>query len=95
MGYRPVGVYPNHIFSIISYLSSILQDRNLYQPGGVSYGVDVRRAAYEMIPQPNDTRRDGYPSGGIPEGLSYAYLFYLSYHIHPIYPILPTLYPTG
>ena len=70
MGYRQVVVYRNPIFPIISYLSSILQDRDLYQPGGVSYGLDTRRAEYGMIPKRQDTHRDEYDLGGIPAGLS-------------------------
>ena len=70
MGYRTVGVYPNPIFPTLSYLSSILQDRDLHQQGGVSYELDNRRAEYEMPPKPQDTRRDEYPLGGIPAGLS-------------------------
>ena len=49
MDSRPVGVYHNPICPTVSHLSSILQDGNLYQPGGVSYGVDTSRPEYEMI----------------------------------------------
>ena len=72
MGYRPVGVYPNTIWPIISRLSSILKDRNIHKPGGVSYGVDTSRPEYEITPKPQDTRHAEYPLGGIPEGLPKA-----------------------
>ena len=70
MEFKPVGVYPNPICPILSYLSSILLDRDLYRPGGVSCGVDTRRAEHEMIPKPHDTRCDEHRLGGIPAGLS-------------------------
>ena len=93
--FRPVGIYRKPIIPILPYQSAILQDRDLYHLGGVYYGVDTGWAVYEMILKPQGPRRDEYPLGGIPIGISQSYLFYLSYHINPIYPILPILYPTG
>ena len=49
MGFRLVGVYPNHIFPTMPQLPSILKSRNLYRLGGVSYGVDACREGCEMI----------------------------------------------
>ena len=69
-GFRPGGVYPNPICPILPYLFSILQDRDLYQQGGVYYGVDTRWAEYEMDLKPQDLQRAEYPLGGMPAGLS-------------------------
>ena len=69
-GFRPVGVYPNPICPILPYLSSILQDRDPYRPGGVYYGVDTRGAEYEMNLKPQYLHRAEYPLGGMPAGLS-------------------------
>ena len=79
MGYRPVGVYPNPIWPTIYHIASILKDWNIYQPGGVSYGVDTSWADRAMIPKPQDTRRAEYSLGGKPEGLPGDYLPYLGY----------------
>ena len=69
-GFRPVGVYRNPIFPILPFLSFILPDMDLYQPGGVYYGVDTHWAEYAMILKPQDSHHDEYPLGGMPAGLS-------------------------
>ena len=51
LGFRPVGVYRNPIFPTLPYLYDILQDRELYQLGGVNYGVDTGREGYENDPE--------------------------------------------
>ena len=48
---RPVGVYRNRIFPTLPYLYDILQDRELYQLGGINYGVDTGGGGYENDPE--------------------------------------------
>ena len=54
----------------IYHLSSIIQDMDPYQPGGVYYGVDICWAEYEMDLKPQDRHQAEYPLGGILDGLS-------------------------
>ena len=69
-GFRPVEVCPNPIFPTLPCLPTILQDRDLYQSGGIYYGIDTRWAEYEMVLKPQDRHRDDYPLGNMPAGLS-------------------------
>ena len=69
-GFRPAGVYHNPTVHIIPFLSSILQDRDLYKPGGVYYGSDTHWAECEMIPKAPVPNHDEYPLGGMAAGLS-------------------------
>ena len=71
-------MYPNPIFPTISHQSSIIQDRDLYQPGGVSYVVDTSRS--ESILKPQDIHHADRPSGG-----------YAKVYLKPIYHISPTI----
>ena len=83
MAYRPVGVYLNPTWPTTPQLASILKDRDIYQPGGVSYGFDTSRAELAMILKPRDSRRVEYSMGGEPEGLPADYLPYLGYQKIP------------
>ena len=46
---HPAWVYRNPIFPTMSYLPFTLKDRNLYRPGGASYGADTIWPEYGMI----------------------------------------------
>ena len=80
MGYLPVAMYRNPISPTISHKSAIMQDRDLYQPGGVSYGVATGRAEYEATLKPQATTALIAPWGGYPK-----------VYLRPIYPISPTI----
>ena len=56
---------------------------DLYQPGGVSYGLDTSRAEQVVILKAKDTRRAEYSLGGEPGGLPGDYLPYLGYEKIP------------
>ena len=101
MVYRKPIYSTSHILSVLSYLFSALQDRaishTIYQPGGLSYGWDTRRAVYELNLKPPNSYPEGNPIGRISarRNLSEANLLYLPNPINPINPILPIRYPTG
>ena len=92
--FLPYGLY----LSILPYLSSIVQNRELSPGKGLSdlfvsgrptgklpYVAHTRQAEYEMVLAnwiPRDTHMEKYPTGGIPAGGVYSY---------PIRSILPAL----
>ena len=80
MRYLPVAMYRNPICANISHQSAILQDRDLYRPKGVSYGVDTIRSEYESTLKPHGTQHADPPWGGYPK-----------VYLKPIYPISPTI----
>ena len=97
-GYRKHIYYISHILSILSILSdlsSTLQDMaisySIYQPVGVSYGLDTRLAGVGIgpettwyLPGGDSYKQDNRMSESI-----------LRQSILPPYPILPIRYPTG
>ena len=64
-----VGIYRNPVTHILPYQSAILQDRDVYQPGGVYYGSGTGWTEYEMILKPQGPRHDEYPLGGTHIGI--------------------------
>ena len=71
---------PNPIGPTISHQSAIIQDRDLYRPGGVSYRENTIQSEYEATQKPQDATKLIAPFGGYPK-----------VYLKPIYSTFPTI----